>query len=355
MPGESLTLGAVDIPVTTLDNNSSRDGLAHQSIILTIVAAMIALAVVLKSPELSAVFFSLFTRLPQFSELYAHFDAAFIRGQAEMLQNLSGQMMAKGEWGSFDFRPRSLPFSMKLKYLFVVAATDISVIIPTLNEEKYLPNCLSSLINQSRKEFREIIVVDGGSTDQTAQVARKYSDRVLVKPGQTVGASRNIGAVAAKGEILAFIDADTIASVDWLEEISRSFHDDPGAVGVTGPTLPYGGTNLDQLAYHVATGWAQRFSLKLGLPHVAGFNCAYKKEGFWDAGGFDESKELSEDVMLSLRIRHQGRIIFNPDMMAYTSLRRIKKYGYPYLTTYYAINAAMLLLFKKNLGYPKVR
>ncbi len=127
------------------------------------------------------------------------------------------------------------------------------------------------------------------------------------------------------------------------------------AVGVTGPTLPYGGTKLDQLAYHVATGWAQRFSLKLGLPHVAGFNCAYKKEAFWSAGGFDENRELSEDVMLSLKIRHQGQIVFNPDMIAYTSLRRIKKFGYPYLTTYYAINAAMLLLFKRNLGYPKVR
>jgi hypothetical protein len=336
-----------------LDNNSPRDGLAHQSVLLTVVAVMIALAAVLKSPELSAVFFSLFTKLPQFPDFYAHFDAAFIRGQAEILQNLSNQMLAKGEL-AFDFKPRSLPFGMKLKFLVVVGATNISVIIPTLNEEKYLPKCLSSLINQST-DISEIIVVDGGSTDQTVQAARKYSDTVLVKPGQAVGASRNIGARAAKGEILAFIDADTIASLDWLEEISRSFHEDPGAVGVTGPTLPYGGTKLDQLAYHVATGWAQRFSLKLGLPHVAGFNCAYRKEAFWDAGGFDEGRELSEDVMLSLRIRHQGRIIFNPDMMAFTSLRRIKKYGYPYLSTYYAINATMLLLFKKNLAYPKVR
>jgi hypothetical protein len=96
-------------------------------------------------------------------------------------------------------------------------------------------------------------------------------------------------------------------------------------------------------------------SLKLGLPHVAGFNCAYKKGAFWKAGGFDENRELSEDVMLSLRIRHEGRILFNPDMVAYTSLRRIKKYGYPYLTTYYGINAGMLLLFNRSLAYPKIR
>jgi hypothetical protein len=338
------------------DENSSRERLAQPSIILTILASMIALALAFKSPELTAFFLSTFTRVQQFSELYAHFDFAFVRTQTEILQNLSGQMIAKGEFASsFDLRPQHSPIGARIRYVFIVAATDISIIIPTLNEEKYLPRCLTSLINQSRQEIREVIVVDGGSTDETVEVARKYSDKVLVKPGQAVGASRNIGATEAEGEVLAFIDADTIASVDWVEEIARSFHDDPSAVGVTGPTIPYGGTTLDELAYKVATGWAQRLSLKLGLPHVAGFNCAYRRGAFLQAGGFDESRELSEDVMLSLRIRHEGRIIFNPDMVAYTSLRRIKKYGYPYLTTYYAINAGMLLLFNRSLAYPKIR
>ena len=300
------------------DGNSSRERLAQPSIILTILASMIAVAFVFKSPELTAFFLSTFTRVQQFSELYTHFDFAFVRTQAEMLQSFSGQMITKGELASFELRPQSSPIGVKLRCMFMVAATDISIIIPTLNEEKYLPRCLSSLNNQSRKEIRELIVVDGGSTDETVEIARKYSDKVLVEPGSAVGASRNIGATEATGEILAFIDADTVASVDWLEEIARSFHDDPYAVGVTGPTIPYGGTKLDELAYQVATGWAQRLSLKVGLPHVAGFNCAYRKGAFWQAGGFDERRELSEDVMLSLRIRHEGRIIFNPDMVAYT-------------------------------------
>ena len=109
------------------------------------------------------------------------------------------------------------------------------------------------------------------------------------------------------------------------------------------------------LAYEVATGWVQRLSLKLGLPHVAGFNCAYRKDGFWEAGGFDEHRQLSEDIVLSLKIRHQGPILFNPEMLAYTSLRRIKNYGYPYLTTYYTMNWATMLLFNRTLGYPKIR
>jgi cellulose synthase/poly-beta-1,6-N-acetylglucosamine synthase-like glycosyltransferase len=334
--------------------DASGGGAIQQTIILTILTSVVALAAVFRSPELMALLLSFFTRVPQFSELYAHFDLLLLRTQAELFQSLSSQMV-KTEWTSFELRPQPSSISFRLRCIFTVASTDISVIIPTLNEAKNLPKCLSSLINQSRRSISEIVVVDGGSTDGTVEVARKYSDMVLVEPGQAVGASRNHGARKAEGEILAFIDADTIASLDWLEEIERSFHENPSSIGVTGPTLPYGGTKLDELAYRVATGWAQRLSLKIGLPHVAGFNCAYRREAFWRAGGFDESRELSEDVMLSLRIRHQGRIIFNPDMQAYTSLRRIKKYGYPYLTTYYAINASMLLLFNKSLAYPKIR
>jgi hypothetical protein len=331
------------------------NGGAVQTAVVAILTSVVALVAVFRSPELIALFLSIFAKAPQFSELCTHFDLLVLRTQGEFFQNLSSQMV-KTEWASsLELRPQSSTIGFKIKCMVIVASTDISIIIPTLNEVRYLPKCLSSLINQSRSDIGEIVVVDGGSTDGTVEVARKYSDKVVVEPGQAVGASRNLGARRAKGEILAFIDGDTIASVDWLEEIARSFHENPSAIGVTGPTLPYGGTRLDELAYRVATGWAQRLSLKVGLPHVAGFNCAYRRDAFWHAGGFDESRELSEDVMLSLRIRHQGRIIFNPDMQAYTSLRRIKKYGYPYLTTYYAINATTLLLFNKNLAYPKVR
>ena len=199
------------------------------------------------------------------------------------------------------------------------------------------------------------MVVDGGSTDRTMDVAEKYADKVLVKPKAPVGMARNNGAEHAEGEILSFIDADTMASNHWIQQIEDALHENFAAAGVTGPTYPYEGTQLDKLLYHMATGWAQRLSLKLGLPHVAGFNCAYRKNAFWNAGGFDENRDLSEDVMLSLRIKHEGQILFNPEMLAYTSLRRIQKLGYPYLVTYYVINAITLMLFHKNLPYPKIR
>lgn len=278
-----------------------------------------------------------------------------LRYHIEIAENLVTQVLAKNQLASLEIGRRHLPFEIKIKNVLMLATCDISVIIPALNEEKYLRRCLDSLVRQRRKNQAEIIVVDGGSSDRTLQIAKDYADSVLVEPARPVGAARNIGAKEAAGDVLAFIDADTLAGRDWLEVIDRTFDSDLEAVGVTGPTLPYEGTRLDRLAYHVATGWAQSLSLKLGRPHVAGFNCAYRKKAFWNAGGFANDRVLSEDVMLSLRMRHQGRILFNPDMTAYTSLRRIKKYGYPYLTTYYAINAAIMLLFDRTLGYPQIR
>jgi glycosyltransferase involved in cell wall biosynthesis len=307
-------------------------------------------------PEFSAIMASWLTGFLQQFEINSHLDmtSLIFWYREEFVQNLSTQL-AKNGWAAFDIKMRSVLFGGRVKYVPTAAAVDVSVIVPTWNEEKYLPRCLLSLVDQKDTEPFEIIVVDGGSADQTVEIAEKYAGKVLVKPGLPVGAARNLGAEHAEGEILAFIDADTVASDHWLRAIANSFHGNPSAVGVTGPTYPYQGTLVDELVYRVATGWAQRLSLKLGFPHVAGFNCAYRKAAFWIANGFDEGRELSEDVMLGLRIRHEGRVLFNPEMVAYTSLRRIQQFGYAYLTTYYMINAIALLFFHENLGYPKVR
>ena len=327
----------------------------EKSAIIAVTTLCISLILVLRAPDLWAIMIAQSWKLLQPFEISSHLQMlSILRCQFEPLQNLIAQMLARGELLSLEIGSRPFLFGPKFKNVLVIGACDISVIVPALNEEKYLPKCLQSLSRQSRKGQFETIVVDGGSTDRTAEVAEEYADKVIVEPSP-VGAARNIGAKHAKGNILAFIDADTIACERWIEEIARTFDSNPNAAGVTGPTLPHEGSKLDRLAYDVATGWMQRFSLRLGRPHVAGFNCAYREKPFWDAGGFDESRVLSEDVTLSLRMRHQGPIVFNPEMTAYTSLRRIKKYGYPFLTTYYAINAGMMLLFDRTLGYPQIR
>ena len=324
--------------------------------VLLLFAFSVLLTVILKSPEISAAYVPELTRILQLPMIRAYWDAILgLHYPQTFLDSLSQHTISFGDWGSIEVSPRSLTLGSKVKYLLVASALDVSVIVPTWNEEKYLPKCLRSLANQVPSKPKEVIVVDGGSTDRTVEIAEEYADRVLIEPGKPVGAARNVGAKAASGSILAFIDADTTASENWIKEIEDNLKTNPNAVGVTGPTLPYEGTRLDELVYHIATGWVQRLSLQLGLPHVAGFNCAYRKRQFWEAGGFDERRQLSEDIMLSLKIRHQGPIMFNPQMLACTSLRRIKNHGYPYLTIYYAMNWSTMLLFNRTLGYPKVR
>jgi hypothetical protein len=324
-------------------------------LVLAFFTVFVTLILTAKTLDLWAILIPELSRLVQYYVVNVHPQITLVaRAQTEFLQNLTGQVLSRGDLAYLEAGSHPLPFGTKIKNILMIGTCDVSVIIPALNEEKYLPRCLESLTRQSRKDQFEIIVVDGGSKDRTVEVAKDHADKVMVEPSP-VGVARNLGAKCAEGKILAFIDADTIACERWIETIAETFNSRKNVAGVTGPTLPYEGTELDRLAYHVATGWAQRLSLKLGRPHVAGLNCAYRRDPFWEAGGFDEKRVLSEDVTLSLRMRHQGPIFFNPQMVAYTSLRRIKKYGYPYLTTYYAINAAMMILFDRTLGYPPVR
>ena len=98
----------------------------------------------------------------------------------------------------------------------------ISLVIPTLNEEKNIGESLRSLKNQTYRNF-EIIIADGGSKDKTVEIARKYADRVIVYKGSGISEAKNRGVREAKGDILVFTDADTKFENDWLEKIAKHF------------------------------------------------------------------------------------------------------------------------------------
>ena len=85
----------------------------------------------------------------------------------------------------------------------------IFVVVPALNEEGRITSCLESLRSQSYDDY-ELVIVDGGSSDRTVKLAEKYTDEVIVLKGP-VGAARNIGVKRSRREILAFVDADTVA------------------------------------------------------------------------------------------------------------------------------------------------
>ena len=94
----------------------------------------------------------------------------------------------------------------------------VSIIIPSLNVEKYIEDCLDAIhMLYYPKDKLEIILVDNGSTDRTRKIASTCGARVLIRRGCNISALRNFGVSQSKGEIIAFLDADCIVSKDWLK------------------------------------------------------------------------------------------------------------------------------------------
>jgi len=110
----------------------------------------------------------------------------------------------------------------------------ISVIIPAKNTEDTIGNCLRAVLSQRYVNTDyEVIVVDDGSTDRTAEIAKSMRARVIQQENAGPAAARNAGAEAAYGEILAFTDADCVPSPEWLHYLTMPFRD-PQVIGTKG-------------------------------------------------------------------------------------------------------------------------
>lgn len=109
----------------------------------------------------------------------------------------------------------------------------ISFIIPTLNAQKVLETCLESIIKQDfPKSNYEIIIVDGGSTDKTIEIAHKYNSIILNNPLKTAEAGKAVGVRQAKGEFICLIDSDNILPTkNWLKKMLYPFSQNPKIIG----------------------------------------------------------------------------------------------------------------------------
>lgn len=199
----------------------------------------------------------------------------------------------------------------------------VSVIITCKNEEDYIESCLKSVQYQTLKNF-EIIVSDGKSKDNTVKIAKRYADKVIVEE-TNVSAGRNIGAANAKGEILIFVDADTVLLPETLEKILDVFKK-KNVVGASCPAMPLT-TEMKYVWLYSAYNNFARASIRFKRPHIAGFFCAYRKDAFNLVGGFDENFGTLEDFDLSKRIAKLGKIEFLSSTFVLTSHRRLKRFG----------------------------
>lgn len=223
----------------------------------------------------------------------------------------------------------------------------ISVIIPTLNEEKYLPALLETLKPQMKKGD-EIIVVDGGSADKTVKLAKANGCRVLELKSRGIGVARTHGAKNARNDIVAFMDADTTVTEGWLERIRLAFGEQIDAY--YGYAFFQRENFVQGLLYDVFSHFvffvSNIFRL-LGYPNLPPNNFAFRRKSFLASGG--QKPVICEEFEWALRMRNKKlRINFDRGSVVWTSNRRFKKQGFFGVLGLW-LHACILLLSGKSL------
>lgn len=182
----------------------------------------------------------------------------------------------------------------------------MSVVVAAYNEEKTLGRCLDSLLAQTApRDSYEIIIVDDGSTDKTRQVAESRGVRVVTQPNRGAGAARNLGAQNARGDILLFIDADSVPDARCIEAMTAAFAD-PDVAGANGEkkTRQKGlWARLVQIEYDYKY---DRLATHPTIDFVDSSTAAYRRDIFLSNGGFDPNLKEAEDVEFSFRLAARG-------------------------------------------------
>ena len=198
----------------------------------------------------------------------------------------------------------------------------ISIIIPTLNEENYLPRLLDALKKQTFKNY-EIIVADAGSTDSTKKIARRFGCRIV--KGGLPGKGRNKGAETAKADLLLFLDADIILPRGFLKKTLKEFKErnlDTASFFLVPITS---NKPLKTLFSYTYRGWVA--SLEKPIPHGA-MGILNKKSVHQKIGGYDESLKLCEDHDYVQRSAKIGKFGVIRGTRIFYSLRRFHQDGF---------------------------
>ena len=236
-----------------------------------------------------------------------------------------------------------------------MTAPRLSLVIPAWNEAALLPRLLDSVDAARRRWIEaghaadaiEVIIADNGSSDATAQIARARGCTVVSVEKRVIAASRNGGAAVAQGEILGFIDADSVLHPDSFLAVAQAMTDPRTLGGATGVTME-----------RWSAGIALAYAMMLPLVWLTGFDTGlvfWRRADFATLGGYDENRLFAEDVDILWRLRRLGRprgqrLVRLRGVKAITSTRKFDLHGDWHYLTQMPVQAWRLLRDRKSLN-----
>ena len=233
---------------------------------------------------------------------------------------------------------------------------DISVVVCTLNEEANIVSCLKALRAQDFKGTYEIVLADGNSDDNTVNLAKPFVDKIVLEKRRSIAFERAAGAKAAKGEILAFTDADSKTPKDWIRKIWETFEKNPEVSLIYGPVFYSDATEQEQFLASFFMPKFLRIMHLLNMDNPIGSNIAVRREVYEKIGGFDTRYVTCEDLDLGKRAKAHGDLHYEKYLKQFVSARRVKKWGYAKYIGFHLFNGVRFhLTGRASQKYENVR
>ena len=188
-----------------------------------------------------------------------------------------------------------------------------SVVICTYNGSHTLRNCLTRLRDVQYPDY-EVVVVDDGSRDNSAAIAREFPVRLISTPNQGLSAARNVGMEAATGEIIVYLDDDAYPDPHWLAYLGDMFRTTKHAA-VGGPNIaPAGDGDVAECVVNAPGGPVHVLLTDTEAEHIPGCNFAVRRKSLQEIGGFDpQFRSAGDDVDVCWRLLQRGWTIgFHP-------------------------------------------
>jgi glycosyltransferase involved in cell wall biosynthesis len=218
----------------------------------------------------------------------------------------------------------------------------VSIVVPVYNEALLLADGLASLQRQDYAGLYEIVVVDNGSTDRSAEIARAMGVRVVKEPRKGVVHALHTGYGAVHNDIIAATDADTRVPSDWLSRLVARLTAQPNVVAVGGIYTFYDSP--------VWLRWASLLTNQLNR-QLLGMNMAMWRWAYESIGGVDTAVNLGWDAELGRRLQRIGRVVIDRKLVVETSARRYEVAGLWSSLLRYRINDWWLALAGRPLFY----